>query len=131
MKELLTIKVILEKFQEVEGSECTVRMILFGGECHSDFFTGSILEGGIDVQRIYKDGNGVVSARYMMEGMDCSGKKCRLFIENNGEVIQGEIQKTYPKIITDSENLKWLEHASLYGMVTAQKEAVLIRIYEK
>lgn len=131
MKELLIIKVIIKKILEVEGTGCTARMISFGGECHSDIFTGSILEGGIDAQQIDRDGNGMASARYMIEGTDCSGKKCRLYIENNGEVIQGKIQKTYPKIITDSENLKWLEHVSLSGTITGQEGFVLIHIYEE
>ena len=131
MKKILTIKVILEKTLEVAGSESTARMILFSGECRSDIFHGKILEGGVDTQQIDKEENGVLSARYILEGRDGRGKRCRLFIENNGEVIRGEIQKTRPRIITDSENLKWLEHASLYGTITSEDGFVLIHIYEE
>lgn len=129
MKEVLTIQVILNETLEVNSDGRCARMILFGGRCDCENFSGKILAGGVDTQKMEADGGGMLSARYMLEGTDREGRKCRLFIENNGEMINGEVAKTRPVILTDSEALKWLESAKLCGTITGMEDHILIRIF--
>ena len=64
----------------------------------------------------------------MLEGIDCTGKQCCLFIENNGEEAGGQIV-TKPRIYTDSESLSWMEGAALCGTVeSCGEDQVMIRI---
>ena len=69
-----------------------------------------------------------MSARYMLEGIDSEGQSCRIFIENNGTDINGDIQTT-PMILTDSKVLAWLETAELTGRLDFAGEEMIIRIF--
>ena len=69
----------------------------------------------------------VVGVRYMLEGIDQNGKKCRLFIENDGTSLDNCI----PKIYTDREKLAFLESAKLTADVECVENGVFVRIYEK
>ena len=131
MKEVLVIHVFLQETIEVNSNERNARMILFTGSCDCENFSGKILAGGVDTQQFDADGNGILSARYMLEGTDPAGKVCRLFIENNGEMVSGEVTRTRPMILTDSEELKWLEKADLCGTITGMEDHILIRIFEE
>lgn len=113
--ELLRIKVYLTGCERVEGFSDTAVMLPFTGRCESALFHGDILSGGVDTQRITADGKCRLSARYMLEGMDCDGQKCRLFIQNEGVSLPGCPMVTFPVIRTDSRALKWLETAALTG----------------
>ena len=82
--EVLTINVRITAINEVKGNAGTARMILFDGDAASEYFTGTILPGGVDTQKD-KPGEGtLLSARYILEGTDYKGESCRIFIENNG-----------------------------------------------
>lgn len=111
--EVLRIYVNVTGCHEVISEEKTVRMLTFDGTCDGPFFKGIILPGGVDTQRDYADGTGTLSARYMLEGTDCKGNNCRLFIENNAKLND----YTVPSILTDSSVLKWLETANLRGRI--------------
>ena len=100
---------------------------MFGGFCNSPIFKGKIMEGGTDTQ-IIRDVT-YLSARYMLEGEDAVGNKCRLFIENNG-VDRGTMIKSEPVIYTDSPALKWLETARLRGRVITENDMPVVVIYE-
>lgn len=113
--ELLRIKVYLTGYEKVEGFADTAVMLPFTGRCESALFNGEILSGGVDTQRITPDGKCRLSARYMLEGTDCEGVKCRLFIQNDGLSLPGQPMVTYPLFRTDSKALKWLETAALTG----------------
>lgn len=103
-------------------------MVLFGGYCDEKLFQGKILDGGVDTQII--DGSTTLSARYMLQGRDESGAECKIFIENNAVFHQEEDIATTPYIITDSENLKWLERARLQGELRHDENGLVIAIMQ-
>ena len=130
MKEVLKIDVDLKETEVVRGSTKEAVMITFDGVCNCEEFQGKILPGGCDTQKNVKQGETSISARYMLEGVDKKGKKCRLFIENNGECEKGKyITYTKPSIITDSKALRWLEETELIGKIDAKENGVIIRIF--
>ena len=132
MEEILTIQVEIKNVLEVTGKSATVRMILFEGEAKGPYFSGKILPGGVDTQR---EDTGLplrLSARYILEGMDCDGKPCRIFIENQGEADStGQVQRTVPNIITDSKCLAWMEQTALTGRITPWEKGVVIHIFKE
>ncbi|MCR5671406.1 MAG: DUF3237 domain-containing protein [Butyrivibrio sp.] len=135
MNELLTIEVNLKEIIEVKGGEQTARMILFDGKCDSPAFKGIILPGGVDTQietgETDEDIVTSLSARYIMDGTDSAGEKCRIFIENNGTGKRGDEVIAYPKITTDSKALSYLEKADLVSKVEGRPGGVIIHIFEK
>ena len=135
MSELvLTIDVVLDNFLEVKGNKGQAVMILFHGKSECDNFNGVILPGGVDTQKQEEGAARLLSARYILEGTDCDGQKCRIFIENNGEIASPEIGDpiiTRPLIYTDSKALKWMETADLYGTVEGTEGGVIISFYKQ
>ncbi len=131
MSELvLTIDVVLDDVIEVNGSSGKAAMILFHGESDCTNFNGKILPGGVDTQKEAAGEKRFLSARYVLEGTDCAGEKCRIFIENNGAIDAPDAQiRTVPVIYTDSKALKWLETANLHGTVDGKSGGVFISIY--
>ena len=132
-EELLTIDVFIKEFNAVKGHSGEACMILFDGYCHNELFNGDILHGGVDTQKQESGSNiRTLSARYILQGKDYEGKECRLFIENNGAAKGGTFTTT-PKILTDSEALKFLEKADLIGSIrdTSEEGHILIHIKMK
>ena len=128
---VLTIDVILDDVIEVNGSAGKATMILFHGSSTGESFNGKILPGGVDTQKEPLGEKRFLSARYVLEGVDCEGQECRIFIENNGLCgAPGEIIKTKPLIYTDSKALKWLENADLTGTVEGKPGGVLISFFK-
>lgn len=126
-KEVLTISVQITNTQEVKGHGGSALMLLFTGTCDCALFTGTILPGAVDTQ-VEKYGQvRSLCARYILEGKDYSGKKCRVFIENNAEVKNHMITK--PKIYTDSDALQFLENECLTGTITPDTNGVIIHIF--
>ncbi len=115
--EILRIKVFLTGNIAVEGSCETAVMLPFTGSCESPLFTGKILPGGVDTQRITPDGRCSLSARYALSGTDCEGKPCKLFIENLAVSSPGAEMITRPSLRTDSDALRYLENAALTGRI--------------
>ncbi len=121
---IITINVTTHQAQSVQGTDSGVVMIPFSAEAVGDYFCGKTITDGIDTQYTAK-GSLTLSARYMLEGTDSNGKKCRLFIENNGI----SLDSCKPKIITDSEALSFLENAELYANGEPTDNGVIIRIH--
>ena len=121
---ILDLTVHVTGVQEVRSPSCTARMILFDGHCSGDYFQGEIEPGGVDTQYLAPDGQGTLSARYMLSGTDCEGKPARIFIENNART--GE--ETHPTIRTDSACLAFLESAQLVGHIHPMKDHLRITI---
>ena len=130
MKELFRIHIFLKNIFEVQGSKGTARMILFDGNVTSDIFTWVVLPGAVDTQiKIIGDKN-KLSARYILDGVDSDRKRCQIFIQNDGiDLENGESIKTIPFILTNSENLKWLENSNVKGEVVGEKDGIIIKIY--
>lgn len=130
MTEVLIVNVKLTGFYEVKGSAGCAKMITFDGDVDCDNFRGMILPGGVDTQTIGDDGIIHLSARYILEGEDLTGESCKIFIENNGEVLPDGSIKTIPKILTNSNALKYLETEVLNGTVEGVVGGVVIHIYK-
>lgn len=132
MKECMTINIHIGDIHCVENQGRKVVMIMFDGDADCENFKGKVLPGGVDTQHIDENNICRLSARYMLEGIDCEGKSCRVFIENNGTSVPGEaVMKTVPQIFTDSPALKWMEKAELTGEVWPAEGGVTIRIFAK
>ena len=121
---ILTVNVTTYPAQGVEGSLAEVVMIPFSAEAVGDYFTGRTIFNGTDTQ-ISKDGNFFLSARYLLEGTDCAGTRCRLFIENVGT----SLDRCTPTVITDSRELAFLENAKLSSIVESAENGVIVRIF--
>ncbi len=120
----MTINVTTYEAQVLEGRCSKVVMIPFSAEATGKCFSGRTVTNGVDTQITTRDGF-ALSARYMLEGTDLSGKKCRLFIENNGT----SLDNCKPKIYTDSEALAFLEDAKLTAKVECIENGVAVSIY--
>ena len=129
MKELFVIDVILDGCHTVKSAAGQVNMVLFHGSCDCDFFHGAILSGGVDTQKYLTDQTGMLSARYMLDGVDDAGNRTRIFIENNGVTDEHGEMVTHPMILTDNARLSWLEQAELTGRITGTPRGVMIHFY--
>lgn len=121
---IVTINVTTYEAQVLDGNNTKVVMIPFSAEAVGDYFKGKTIANGVDTQIITAD-SFLLSARYMLEGVDRSGEKCRLFIENNGTSLDNCV----PKIYTDSAELAFLENARLKAGVECVENGVVVRIY--
>lgn len=128
-KEVLTLQVYITGSNEVKGTTGEVSMISFNATCDCELFQGKTLPGGIDTQKEWYGTTRTLSARYILEGTDKAGKECKLFIENNG-VIENGVITTTPKIVTDSEEMKFLETANLVGSLTYDPTCITIHIVQ-
>ncbi len=128
--EVLSVHVKIDQCFEVKSEAGSVNMINFHGTAESDFFNGVILPGGVDTQSQFAGCDWSLSARYILEGTDKNGQTCRIFIENNGHFIDGEIV-TEPRILTDNPELAWLEKAELVGRVVGEEGGICIEFTYK
>ena len=109
----------------VKGRTKGIAMLPFDGEVTGPYFTGQVIGPGVDTQTI-KDEQVVLSARYMLEGVDCEGNSCRVFVENNGDFVNGFT----PFIVTDSPVLQKFEDKKLRSTVEPREDVVIIKIME-
>lgn len=111
----------------------SVVMITFTGSVTGKYFTGKVLPGGVDTQIIENDrGKHTISARYILEGKDFKGEDCKIYIENNGYAIKNPdniLFRTYPKIITNSNALDFLNQELLPGEVINTDTGIKIKFY--
>lgn len=126
MNEILTILITVLSATSVTDGTTTKNFLPFDGEAKSEYFQGKVIPGGVDTQT-YSAKGGDLSARYILEGVDCSGKPCKIFIENNGKF--GE-EFTHPRIVTDSDTLKFLNNnPDIKGKLDMSDGKLTIRIY--
>lgn len=128
MEEILRVYVKIEESYTVSGQKRNANMLHFSGCAEGPYFKGIILPHGIDLQRGAVGQPMNLSARYMLEGEDLEGNKCRMFIENNGSNNEAGEMVTRPTIITDSKALAWLEEAELVGSLSFEEGLVIIHI---
>ena len=129
--EVLTINVRITGVNEVKGHTGTARMILFDGTVDCDNFKGKILPGGVDTQKESEGKPTLLSARYILEGVDKDGNEAHIFIENNGEFKEDGDNTTVPRVFTDSPSLAFLETSDLYGTIEGIEGGVRIHIFVK
>ena len=126
MRTIMKINVTIHGKYETAGKTCRVVMIPFAATAEGVFFRGRILFDGTDTQHIGQDGSFSLSARYMLEGTDMTGRSCRVCIENNGSSLESCV----PRIVTDSPELAFLEEAELRSSVQPTDTGVIVTIYE-
>lgn len=132
MRKIFEILIEVDYANEVRGKRGSACMVGFHGSVESSCFTGKVLEGGVDTQMQISGGRRKLSARYLLEGKDGSGKPCRIFLENNGqENEEGVLERTKPVLLTDSEELAWLETAPLFGTISGRDGGLVIGIYSE
>lgn len=119
-KKVMSVTVSDTELHSVEGNTCHVDMQYFTGEVTGEYLNGKIMGEGTVVIKDYKEGETRLCSRYMISGTDSEGKKCSMFIEENGTVDESGKAVTKPIIITDSATLSWLETADLQGRITDQ-----------
>lgn len=126
MEKIMTLYINCKEFLEVKNDELTMLQIIFDGTVEGEWFNGTVMNGGVDTQTINPDGSGTLSARYCLEGTDREGLSCRMYISNDAELGN---EKTFPKIHSDSPNLKWLSSARLEGKMINDDEGLRIEFY--
>ena len=123
----LVVHVTCGEAYGVSGGQQDVVMIPFTGTAEGPYFNGKIIGTGVDTQKIPKGETAFLSARYMLEGEDCGGQKCRIFIENQGN----DFRHCKPVIVTDSKALAEFEKAPLTASVVPDGNNVTIKIYRE
>ena len=126
---LLTIDVSISDPFTVRGHKARVTMLPFTGTADGDYFTGRTVGPGVDTQTftVRDDGSeeARLSARYMLEGKDYTGKACRIFIDNSRHDSDG----WHPVIVTDSEALAEWENTDLVASVDPIGGGVRVQIF--
>jgi len=123
-KLIMTINVTTFEAQTLEGQYSRVVMIPFSAEATGEYFNGTTITSGVDTQITTKDGFSL-SARYMLEGTDRRGRKCRVFIENDGT----SLDDCRPRIFSDSEELAFLEKTELTANAECTEYGCIVRIF--
>ena len=122
---ILEINVDCLEAVHIKGNTRDIVMIPFTGKATGPYFTGRVIGEGVDTQKISKDGECVLSARYVLEGLDAEGTPCKVFIENQGSDKSG----FHPMIVTDSKYLAKWETTPLSSTIDAKTGGVIVRIY--
>lgn len=124
---ILTIRVECGEASSVMGYKTDIVMIPFTAVASGRFFTGKTVGTGVDTQKIAKGGEAFLSARYMLEGEDFAGNKCRIFIENQGNFRDG----FKPMLVTDSPVLRDWECAEFLAEIEPAEGGVIIKIFKE
>lgn len=133
MKKILTITVEITGEERVKSFTGGAAMIFFTGSAGGDFFHGAVSGVGTDTQKEV-NGKMTLSARYILKGKDYTGKECGIFIENNAEMRNDDAGVpfiTHPVILTDSENLTWMETGKITGKLIPGEKGPVIEIYSE
>ncbi len=126
MECLITLHLNLFPANQVGSSKGAIVMIGFEGTAEGEYFTGHTIGQCVDTQKYTPDGKGTLSARYMLEGVDHTGRSCKVFVENFG----ASLEDLHPTILTDSEALSFLQEIPLRSTVTVEPEnRICVRIF--
>jgi len=123
---VLTVRVLTKPEKTVRGKKRDVVIVPFTGTAEGPMFTGLVSGEGVDTQKYDKEGRGLLSARYLLEGTDMTGRPCRIFIENEGSFDRG----FRPLIVTDSPSLAFLEDMDARATVEPAPDGVTVRIFK-
>jgi len=129
----VTVDIDPAQISQLKGPAGEVLMIPFGGTVEGELFSGRILPGGVDTQTVDQNGVRHMSARYMLEGVDKNGEKCRIYIDNNGW-FSGEMVmpfKTIPTLFTNSKALAPYLHSNNFRTEGHSRQGgVTIKVFE-
>ena len=128
----MTVDIDSAKVSQLKGQAGEVVMIPFGGTVKGELFNGRILPGGVDTQTVDQNGMRHMSARYMLEGVDKNGEKCRIYIDNNGWFPSEMAMpfKTIPTFFTDSKTLAPYPTAISPHQGHPRQGGVIIKVFE-
>lgn len=118
-KLIMTIHVVIDRAdkRELIGQRGRVVTIPFAGTVEGELFHGIVCPGACDTQIENLAMVRYMSARYMLEGVDCYGEKGRIYIENNGWFTDGNRPQpftTVPTFYTDCEGLADYLHTNQF-----------------
>ncbi|MBQ5332489.1 MAG: DUF3237 family protein [Oscillospiraceae bacterium] len=125
MEKLFDLYVDIKEEIGVKGKTRGINMVSFIGKAEGTYFNGNVIGTGVDTQVSSPEGKWFLSARYMLEGTDIDGERCRIFIENNGSL---EIGLT-PRIVTDSKALSKFETAELKAELSPMEGGVIVSVW--
>lgn len=125
--EIMRLTIEIDQSIDLNTEGAQAHLVLFHGTAQSDYFQGVILPGGVDTQTQWGENPYCLSARYMIDGTDYTGKQCRIFVENNGVFEEGEF-RTKPVMMTDSEALAFLQELPMRGRVETIDDQLTILI---
>ena len=96
--------------------------------------TGETTYCYVDTQVKNQIGIRHMSARYMLTGIDSSGEKCHIYVENNGWLTDDRPSRTFrtvPTFMTDSKTLApYLHRNQFEGQGSVEEDGLWIRFYE-
>jgi len=128
MRMLFSLYVKVTDVNRVESAKGLWQQICFDGEATGEYFNGTVLPGGVDTQQFDSNGVGGLSARYILKGQDYTGTDCMIYVENTKA---SDEEYTHPILRTDSEALKWVEDADLFGKMVFEQDKLFIEVYER
>lgn len=114
-EKLFTFNITVGAYEKATGTRAVGQFLHFTGDSDCENFKGNVLGDCVDARLKYKDdGIETLSAVYVMEGVDSTGKKMKIFVMNNG--IDTGTMTTKPVVITDNPDWAWIEDAPLRGI---------------
>ncbi|ORX88205.1 hypothetical protein BCR32DRAFT_263658 [Anaeromyces robustus] len=118
-EEIFTVNLIETQKYNVNGSTCDVEMIYIDGTCGGEYFNGELIfKDSSNVIKRFKNGKIELTSRYYINGTDNENNAGHLHIEDNYLGFDNNEQLiVVPTIITDIENLAWLQTADIIGIV--------------
>ncbi len=128
------IDIFDEKISMMKSDSGMVVIIPFGGEVKSELFTGIILPGAADIQVTNAAGIRHMQAKYMFDGIDREGKKCKIFVCNDGFFEPGSMPVPFhacPTFMTDSKALsEYLHQPRFRAEGCREKDRLHIKIFD-
>ncbi len=129
----VAVEINTTQVSQLKGPAGEVLMIPFSGTVTGELFSGQILPGGVDTQTVDQNGVRHMSARYMLEGVDNVGERCRIYIDNQGW-FSGPVTmpfKTIPTFYTDSQALAPYLHSNQFRTEGHPRQGgVTIKVYQ-
>lgn len=126
MEKVMEIAIRIKGSEFVAGHTKDVCLIEFDGTASGPYFRGEVIGTGVDTQKIEKTKEMLISARYMLEGVDAENNPCRIFIENNG----WDFDNCKPTVYTNSPVLADWETSDLRAKIIPHDGGVTIEIYK-
>jgi hypothetical protein len=127
------VRIDSKEISQLEGPAGSVVLIPFSGTVSGPLFSGTVLPGGVDTQVVDVNDVRHMSARYMLDGVDHTGAKCRIYVENNGYFPKDDPKpfRTVPTFLTDSKALAPYLHANRFrGEGNPGDDGVIIKLFE-
>ena len=116
------------------GPAGEVLMVPFKGSVKSELFNGIVEPCGVDTQIVNAVHVRHMSARYMLTGVDRTGRKAHIYVENNGwfdDLTKTMPFHTVPTFYTDSADLAPYLHCNQFeGEGADETDGLHIYFYE-